>query len=146
MANLATINNNLLADSGIDPLSIVIGSGTANQISYWIDADTIGALTTATYPSLTELSYVKGVTSAIQTQLNNRLYKDTSQLTGTNLDNMTTSGLYYSADQYSTNTNIPYNNMFVLFNLMMQIDKLSCFLQIRQVHQEDFGGDLNKVQ
>lgn len=123
MANLATINNNLLADSGIDPLSIVIGSGTANQISYWIDADTIGALTTATYPSLTELSYVKGVTSAIQTQLNNRLYKDTSQLTGTNLDNMTTSGLYYSADQYSTNTNIPYNNMFVLFNLMNDADR-----------------------
>jgi hypothetical protein len=62
MANLATINNNLLADSGIDPLSVVIGSGTANQIAYWIDADNIGALTTATYPSLTELSYVKGVT------------------------------------------------------------------------------------
>ncbi len=32
----------------------------------------ITALDTATYPSLTELSYVKGVTSAIQTQLNNR--------------------------------------------------------------------------
>lgn len=31
---------------------------------------TLGSLSTATYPSLTELSYVKGVTSAIQTQLN----------------------------------------------------------------------------
>jgi len=31
---------------------------------------TLGSLATATYPSLTELSYVKGVTSAIQTQLN----------------------------------------------------------------------------
>lgn len=46
------------------------GSGTTNQISYWVDSDTLGALTTATYPSLTELSYVKGVTSAIQTQIN----------------------------------------------------------------------------
>jgi hypothetical protein len=31
---------------------------------------TLGSLATATYPSLTELSYVKGVTSAIQTQIN----------------------------------------------------------------------------
>lgn len=31
---------------------------------------TLASLATATYPSLTELSYVKGVTSAIQTQLN----------------------------------------------------------------------------
>lgn len=48
------------------------GSGTANQITYWVDSDTLGSLTTATYPSLTELSYVKGVTSAIQTQLSDR--------------------------------------------------------------------------
>lgn len=50
----------------------VDGSGTANQISYWVDSDTQGALTTATYPSLTELSYVKGVTSAVQTQIDTK--------------------------------------------------------------------------
>lgn len=33
---------------------------------------TLGSLALATYPSLTELSYVKGVTSAIQTQLNGK--------------------------------------------------------------------------
>jgi len=33
---------------------------------------TLGSLATATYPSLPELSYVKGVTSAIQTQLNGK--------------------------------------------------------------------------
>ncbi len=48
------------------------GSGSSNQIAYWTSTTTVGALTTASYPSLTELSYVKGVTSAIQTQLNNR--------------------------------------------------------------------------
>lgn len=48
------------------------GSGTANQIAYFTEASAIASLSTATYPSLTELSYVKGVTSAIQTQLNNR--------------------------------------------------------------------------
>lgn len=31
---------------------------------------TLGSLSTTTYPSLTELSYVKGLTSAVQTQLN----------------------------------------------------------------------------
>lgn len=42
----------------------------ANQIAYASDTNTVSSLDTATYPSLTELSYVKGVTSAIQTQLN----------------------------------------------------------------------------
>jgi len=45
-------------------------SGTANTITYWPTTSTLGSLSLATYPSLTELSYVKGVTSAIQTQLN----------------------------------------------------------------------------
>lgn len=43
---------------------------TANQITYWTDSSTLWALDTATYPNLTELSYVKWVTSSIQTQLN----------------------------------------------------------------------------
>lgn len=46
------------------------GTLTANELVYGIDSNTIGSLAVATYPSLTELSYVKGVTSAIQTQLN----------------------------------------------------------------------------
>jgi hypothetical protein len=50
--------------------TIVLGSGTSNELVYWSATNTLGALTVATYPSLTELSYVKGVTSAIQTQLN----------------------------------------------------------------------------
>jgi hypothetical protein len=32
MANLATINNNLLADSGIDPIDLIVGTGTVNYI------------------------------------------------------------------------------------------------------------------
>ena len=98
MSNLATIVNNILADSGIDdinvvvttgsyanpawitslawtkitgaPANIVTGTGTANEITYWTGTSSIGSLSTATYPSLTELSYVKGVTSSIQTQVN----------------------------------------------------------------------------
>jgi len=43
---------------------------TASQITATNASKDLVSLDTATYPSLTELSYVKGVTSAIQTQLN----------------------------------------------------------------------------
>ena len=45
-------------------------SGTINEIAYFDSGTSIASLAVATYPSLTELTYVKGVTSAIQTQLN----------------------------------------------------------------------------
>lgn len=48
------------------------GSGTANEIAYFSTTGVISSLTTATYPSLTELSYVKGVTSGIQSQINTK--------------------------------------------------------------------------
>ena len=46
-----------------------ITGGVTGQLLY-DNAGVVGELATATYPSLTELSYVKGVTSAIQTQIN----------------------------------------------------------------------------
>jgi len=46
-----------------------VGPGTVNQIAYFDTATSIASLSTATYPSLTELTYLKGVTSSIQTQL-----------------------------------------------------------------------------
>jgi hypothetical protein len=49
-----------------------VGTGTTNQLTYWSGTNTLGSLSTATYPSLTELSYLKGVTSSIQTQINNK--------------------------------------------------------------------------
>jgi len=45
-------------------------SGTINEIAYFDTSSSIASLAVATYPSLTELSYSKGVTSAIQTQMN----------------------------------------------------------------------------
>jgi hypothetical protein len=52
------------------PVDAITGAGVANRLAYFTAAQVIDDLDTATYPSLTELSYVKGVTSAIQTQLN----------------------------------------------------------------------------
>jgi len=68
----------------------VTGTGTNNEIAYFnTTGSTIASLPTATYPSLTELSYVKGVTSAIQTQISSKLtnnawvdYSATSTITG----------------------------------------------------------------
>jgi hypothetical protein len=58
------------------------GSGTINEIAAFDTTGTINSLSTATYPSLTELSYVKGVTSAIQTQLNSKLNLSGGTLSG----------------------------------------------------------------
>lgn len=61
----------------------VTGTGTNNEIAYFnATGSSIGSLTTGTYPSLTELSYVKGVTSAVQTQLNGKQGSLTLTTTG----------------------------------------------------------------
>jgi len=41
MANLATISNNILADSGIDPINLIVGTGTVNYIPKFTGEDTI---------------------------------------------------------------------------------------------------------
>lgn len=70
-------------------------SGTINEIAYFNSATTIASLAVATYPSLTELSYVKGVTSAIQTQLN---AKQATLVSGTNLKTVSGVNLLGSGD------------------------------------------------
>lgn len=63
-AGTFTLDNNIYLTS--------IGTGVTNELTYWSGTNSIGSLSTATYPSLTELSYVKGVTSSIQNQLNDK--------------------------------------------------------------------------
>ena len=53
------------------PVDALTGSGTTNEIAYFTAARVLASLPVATYPNLTELSYVKGVTSGIQGQINN---------------------------------------------------------------------------
>jgi hypothetical protein len=56
------------------PVDAITGNGVANRLAYFTAAQVIDDLDTATYPSLTELALVKGVTgSDIQTQLNTKL-------------------------------------------------------------------------
>lgn len=77
----------LVSSGGNDCFSFGIGGGATNTAYGGLKLDYSTASTiaiidsnknlisadTATYPSLTELSYIKGLTSAIQTQLDNRL-------------------------------------------------------------------------
>lgn len=48
-------------------------SGTINTLTYWASSTTIGSLALSTYPSLTEISYIKGLGSAVQTQINTKI-------------------------------------------------------------------------
>jgi len=57
----------------ITPSAIQVSSLTASQILSTDGSKNLTSLDTATYPSLTELTYVKGVTSSIQTQLGTKV-------------------------------------------------------------------------
>jgi len=55
--------------------AIIVSSETASRVAIIDASKNVKSADTATYPSLTELSYAKGVTSAIQTQLDAKLAK-----------------------------------------------------------------------
>jgi hypothetical protein len=80
------------------PVDAITGSGTANEIAYFTAARIIASLPVATYPSLTELSYVKGVTSAIQTQIN---AKQDALVSGTNIKTINSTSILGSGN-YAT--------------------------------------------
>ena len=77
----------------------ISGTGVANELAYFTAEKTIDNLPVATYPSLTELSYVKGVTSAIQTQLNGKQASGSYEVT----TNKETSALDTSTTKYPCN-------------------------------------------
>ena len=61
---------------GDNDTGYVTGTGNPNEIAYFTGASSIGSLAVATYPSLTELSYLKGTTSSIQTQFTGTVKTD----------------------------------------------------------------------
>jgi hypothetical protein len=74
---------NIGADGVTAYSGLSINNQTASTIASFNANKQIVSLSTGTYPSLTELSYVKGVTSAVQTQLNNKQATLTNPVTGT---------------------------------------------------------------
>jgi hypothetical protein len=99
--------NTLSASGGvlsIEGTAIPKGTGTTNEIAYWSGTNTLGTLAVATYPSLTELSYVKGASSALQTQITARATSASPTFTGTITlsDNTRIDLTLPSADTYCT--------------------------------------------
>ena len=71
----------------ITPSAVQISGLTASQIVGTDASKNLVSLAVATYPSLTELTYVKGVTSSIQTQIDSKgvgTWTDSSISTGSN--------------------------------------------------------------
>lgn len=67
-------------EGGINPPVTVglSGSGTAGEIAYFTASTALASLPVSTYPSIAELAHVKGVTSAVQAQLDDRYTKSES--------------------------------------------------------------------
>lgn len=88
---------------------------TASQIVGTDSSKNLVSLATATYPSLTELSYVKGVTSAIQTQFTG---KQDTLVSGTNIKTVNGTTLLGSGDLVVggsvTTSTIDHNQLFGL--------------------------------
>jgi len=82
-ASDTTLSRSAAGVLAVEGTAIPKGTGTANEIAYWSGTNTIASLPVATYPTITELSYVKGVTSAIQTQIGNKANSASPTFTGT---------------------------------------------------------------
>lgn len=77
--NVGSTNVNIVGNKGLANATaenyvysgtVGISTETASTIASFDASKNLKSLSTGTYPSLTELAYVKGVTSAIQTQIN----------------------------------------------------------------------------
>lgn len=84
-----------------------VGPGTINELAYFDTTTSIASLAVATYPSLTELSYVKGVTSAIQTQLNAKGTGNVSKV-GTPVNNQI--GIWTGDGTLEGDANVTYDS------------------------------------
>ena len=95
------------------PVAGLTGSGNTNEIAYFTGATALGSLTTATYPSLTELSYVKGLTSSAQTQLADKWSLATGgTLTGVNTITSNTANQHIFNGTWTATANNQYNINF----------------------------------
>lgn len=66
------IIDEIQSEGGITGTTMLVSSETASRILSTDSNSKITSLNTTTYPSLTELSYVKGVTSGLQSQIDGK--------------------------------------------------------------------------
>lgn len=81
----STLGINAEANLTFDGTNLNLNNQTASTIASFDSSKNLVSLSTATYPSLTELSYVKGVTSALQTQIDTKAATSTTITAGSGL-------------------------------------------------------------
>jgi hypothetical protein len=82
----------------LDAPDVNLANETASRILSTDASKNIKGLSTATYPSLSELAFLKGVTSAIQTQINTKQATLTADIFGTFLDSLASKATPVNAD------------------------------------------------
>jgi hypothetical protein len=112
-------------------------AGNWNTAYGWGNHASVGYLTSFTETDPTVPSHVKSITTTNISNWNtaygwgnhaglysllghthNYLYSAPTQLTSTNLNDLSTSGVYFAHDQYGTNTSLPVANYFTMLNIM----------------------------
>lgn len=92
---------------------VLLSGQTASRLAIFDSSKNIVSADTATYPSLSELAFVKGVSGAIQTQLGN---KQATLVSGTNIKTINgvtllgSGDIAISASPAGSDTQIQYNN------------------------------------
>jgi len=81
----SSVGINAESNLTFDGTNLNLNNQTASTIASFDSSKNLVSLATATYPSLTELSYVKGVTSAIQTQIDTKAATSTTITAGSGL-------------------------------------------------------------
>jgi len=125
IASLSTLNIGSTSGTSVYFGNFKIDNQTANTVASFDANKNVVSLSTGTYPSLTELSYVKDVTSAIQTQLNGKQNTLTNPVTGTGVANHiaywnSTSGIVADSGQLywdSTNNRLGLGTTSPLYTL-----------------------------
>lgn len=126
-----------------NPSGGISGSGTTNELTYWTSSSAVGSLSTATYPSLTELSYTKGLTSSAQTQLTARevlTNKATDLATLNNNLYPTTQSLFQQRSVTGTDASVAADNgKTIVFNsatpFNFTIDALTAGMQMGLINK-----------
>lgn len=96
---------------------------TANQLVSTDANKKLQSLAVETYPSLTELAYVKGVTSAIQTQLTASLNYKGSITASNDFNTYITTGIYLYGGGASTNKP-PHYGVIAIFRVDVYVYQL----------------------
>lgn len=81
----SSVGINAESNLTFDGTNLNLNNQTASTIASFDSSKNLVSLSTTTYPSLTELSYVKGVTSAIQTQIDTKAATSTTITAGSGL-------------------------------------------------------------